>query len=97
MLESPVQVDTASSAIFNVVLIHSSALWTLCHSRLLVPSLQILMFVVPLSGSFHPLLQGHRGGIAQLGLCSATIVDATASQKLDTAAREGGFFPVDAW
>lgn len=35
MLESPVHVDTASTAIFDVVLIHGCALWTLDHDRLL--------------------------------------------------------------
>src|SRR5258708_13563915 len=40
MLESPVHVDTASLAIFNVVLIRSSTLWALCHNRLL--SLQLI-------------------------------------------------------
>lgn len=33
MLESPVQVDSASLAVFGIVLIHSSALWTLCHGH----------------------------------------------------------------
>src|SRR2546426_5843082 len=33
MLESPVHVDTASSAILDVVLIRHSALWTLYHDR----------------------------------------------------------------
>jgi hypothetical protein len=59
--------------------------------------LQIVMLVVPLSGSFHPLLQRHPWGIAQLGLCSANVIDAALCQKLHPATCEGSVFPFDAW